>query len=144
MTPPPAKRPRSFTSAAYTGATADDAVGTPTGPPSQLAPSAEPTPETGPAGRMPRPSVVSDIASKQASNIATNQTVGLSDLLQPAPSPELDLVTVTLRLPRYLRDALDLQSMLTRRPRQAIARDCLAEVLDPDTVRVALRKANGL
>lgn len=141
---PPAKRPRSFTSAAYTGATADDAVGTPTGPPSQLAPSAEAAPETGPAGRMPRPSVVSDIASKQASNIGTNHAVNLSDLLHQAPTPELDLVTVTLRVPRYLRDALDLQATLTRRPRQAIARDCLAERLDPDAVRVALRQANGL
>jgi hypothetical protein len=81
-----------------------------------------------------------DIASLHASNPDT-PPLSLSDMIADRPSPEQDLVTVTVRVPRYLRNALDLQSKTTRRSQQDLVTDALKNDLDPRHIGMCYRKA---
>jgi hypothetical protein len=79
-------------------------------------------------------SVSPDSASLQASRRGVGQTVALTDLMQPPPEPELDLVTVTMRIPRYLANALRLQSKLTNINQQELTATGLRAGLDQGIV----------
>lgn len=88
-----------------------------------------------------------DIASKHASNTARKRTdvedFTLDDMLAGRPDPEFDLVPVTVRVPRYYAQALDLYSGMTKRPQQAIVADGLAEVLPEQLLKMARARVEG-
>jgi hypothetical protein len=92
----------------------------------------------------------SDFASKQASRgpgrpdalsttrervkRAGGDAIDVSLLIAGPPDPDADLVTVSMRIPRYLSQALTLTSTTSRRPVQAIVADMLRAHLDGERV----------
>lgn len=114
-------RKRTFTTAATTAATAE-------GQPPAPAPS-------------PR---VSDIPSKEASNIGHQQgseDYSLDALIGGRPDPDLDLVTKSYAIPRYLAEALRMENVRSRRPQQALVADALRAHLPAAIVEACRRKA---
>lgn len=103
-----------------------------------------PTAEVAPAPRAEAAPPMSDIPSKEARNIG-HQTGGqgfsLDDLIASRPDPDLDLVTKSYALPRYLTEALRLEHIRTRRPLQAIVADALRAHLPPQVVDACRAKA---
>lgn len=101
-------------------------------------------PRVVPTERRP---VSPDSASKLASNIARNRTsvdgFTLDDMIAGPPDPEMDLVPVNVRVPRYVSQALDLAANLTRRRRQEIVADALRDSLPAELLDRTLRKARG-
>jgi len=91
---------------------------------------------------------VSDLASQPASYLDSpkpavsdrRETIDLSDLMQGRPDPEVDLVQLGCKVPRYVKQALDAQSRLSGRDQQSLVRDALVAFLDQRHVSVALRK----
>lgn len=119
MAPP---RARSFTTAATT------------------APTAEGVPAQAPAPVVP----MSDIPSKEARNIGHTEggeDYSLDGLIADRPDPDMDLVTKSYAIPRYLAEALRLHHVKTRRPHQAIVADALRATLPPALVEACRRRA---
>lgn len=102
------------------------------------APSAGDAPAPAP---RPAPVDTSDIASLHASNIGQDQAgeqvtqgISLDDFIAGRPDPDLDLVTSTVRIPRYLAEALRLTSQLKKRPAQYVVADALRAELPAELV----------
>lgn len=60
---------------------------------------------------------------------AGGRAISLAALVDTAPDPELDLVATTLRLPRYVLNALRATSQLSRRSQQNLVTDALKAYL---------------
>lgn len=58
-----------------------------------------------------------------------------------APPPERDLVTITVRVPRFVKSALYAQAVVEQRDQQEIVIGALGRGLDPELVNEAYEKA---
>jgi hypothetical protein len=105
-----------------------------------------------PAAASPVPvSDSSDPASKLASRITQNgQSAGgmnipLAALLAPRVEPEMDLVPLNVRVPRYVAEALRVTAMLSRdrSGQQGIAAQALKRHLPQELLDEAYRAAGG-
>jgi hypothetical protein len=86
---------------------------------------------------------MSDIASKLASNIGTDQDITLDDMIGGRPTPQQDLVQAGWRTPRFVKEAVRLAAMVRRAPEQDIV--VAALMRDPDLRQYLIRthrKAN--
>lgn len=120
-----------------------------TGPTADQLPGPRPAEEVGelPAPRLPdRPRRaepgMSEFAGKQASKNGTRRTLAHVDLIERLPEPELDLVPISTRVPRELRQWLDLRAKVTRRPQHSLLADALRLLvanLDDDETLSAIR-----
>lgn len=87
---------------------------------------------------------MSDFPSKEARNIGHPPAVDLGsigDLIAGRVDPDLDLVTVSFAIPRYLKEALRLTYVTTRRPQQNIVADALRATLPGQYVAACRDKA---
>lgn len=121
----------------------------------QMGASAVPLSPADPGPALPVPAEpapkVSDIASKQASNKGRNEqdtpprgiTFSAADLMRGLPDADADLVTVSVRIPRVLAELLDVESRMTRRPRQAIVADALWAHANPELVNEIHQRLYG-
>lgn len=85
-----------------------------------------------------------DVTRVPADGGAGGRAISLAALMAGAPDPEVDLVPATLRLPRYVVNALKLTSQLTRRSQQLLVTDAIkahlpGELLDQAYLNVAHR-----
>jgi hypothetical protein len=105
-----------------------------------------PAPNVGPAV-----SDSSDPASKLASRIAQNghasggMSIPLSALLAPPVEPEMDLVPINVRVPRYVAEALRVAALLARgrTGQQGIVAEALKRHLPRELLDEAYRAAGG-
>lgn len=115
-------RKRSVITVAQMGASAGTPAHAPATPDDPPPPAA-----TLPAVPATPPPGMSEIASNHASNNGHRQpaapeglTFRAADLVRGLPVADSDLVTVTLRLPRVLAEALDIEARMTRAPKQTL------------------------
>jgi hypothetical protein len=69
--------------------------------------------------------------------------IPLSALMRPRVDPELDLVAAGIRLPRYVKEALRLASVIDGSPEQRIVAEALKGYLPSGLLDEAYRAAGG-
>lgn len=74
---------------------------------------------------------------------AAGLSISLAALMGGAPDPEMDLVPVTLRIPRYVKNTLQTESTLTRRSQQVLATEALKAKLSPQLLDQGYLNASG-
>ena len=70
-------------------------------------------------------------------------SIPLSALLAPPVDPELDLVPVNARVPRYVAEALQLAAVISRTGKQGIVAEALKRHLHGELLDEAYRSVSG-